>query len=126
VNPDSVVGAWRLESFNDVDASGRTTAGPLGPDPTGMLLYTPDGRMSVSMMRTSPGMPAFMGYAGRWRIDAGRLVHRILVSSRADWVGAEQIRHAELDGDLLRITADNPVDGRLQGRVVGWRRIVPD
>ncbi|SEF26540.1 Lipocalin-like domain-containing protein [Amycolatopsis pretoriensis] len=109
--PDELVGAWELETFGD-------PAGPLGPRPAGFLLYLPDGYLSVSMMRASPGEPRFMGYAGRWRIEGDRLVHRIVVSSRADWVGTEQERVAELDGDRLHITTAGP----RRRRVVVWRR----
>ncbi len=112
--PEELVGAWQLEAFDDPGEA----VGPLGPRPAGFLLYLPDGHLSVSMMRTSPGDPRFLGYAGRWRIEGDRLTHRIVVSSRADWVGAEQRRVAELTGDRLRITA---ID-QLRRRVVVWRR----
>ncbi|MFD5180689.1 lipocalin-like domain-containing protein [Nocardia sp. NPDC058379] len=112
-----LIGTWRLASFHDTDAGGAPIAGPLGPEPAGFLTYTACGHLSVAMMRTGPGEPGYMGYAGRWRIDDGVLRHHILVSSRADWVGAEQVRLAELaDGLLtLRTSPDN-------GRVVQWRR----
>lgn len=121
-----LVGVWRLESFRDVDDGGGPVGeGPLGPDPRGMLVYTADGHVSVSMMRTAPGPgPAFMGYAGRWSVDAGVVVHRIEISSRADWVDVEQTRDADLDGDLLTVRAVRTDDGgEPQRRVLNWRRV---
>ncbi|WP_327142180.1 lipocalin-like domain-containing protein [Nocardia sp. NBC_01327] len=119
--PEELVGAWRLESFHDTDAAGGPITGPLGADPDGFLLYTACGHLAVGMMRTAPGAgPAdYMGYGGRWRLDNGVLHHLILVCSRPDWVGVDQIRVAELDGDLLtiRTSPDN-------GRIVQWRRAV--
>ncbi|KAA2262593.1 lipocalin-like domain-containing protein [Solihabitans fulvus] len=121
-----LVGVWLLVSFHDVDDAGRTSAGPLGADPSGLLIYTADGHVSVSMMRTEPGpAPGFMGYAGRWRRDGDRVVHRIEVTPRADWVGTEQVRAAEFAGDRLTLHASTTVHGRRQRRVLVWRRAQP-
>ncbi|MRH90098.1 hypothetical protein GFY24_22085 [Nocardia sp. SYP-A9097] len=120
--PDDLVGAWRLESFHDTDADGRPMTGPLGAEPDGFLLYTDCGHLAVGMMAAVPGAGSadYMGYSGRWRIDGGILRHLILVCSRPDWVGVEQVRVAELADDLLtiRTSPDN-------GRVVRWRRTGP-
>ncbi|MEU7375390.1 lipocalin-like domain-containing protein [Streptomyces albidoflavus] len=121
-----IVGVWHLETFHDVDDSGRPMGeGPLGPDPSGLLIYTPDGHVSVSMMPAAstpaPG-PSYMGYAGEWRMRDGVLVHHIRISSRADWVGIEQSRLATLDGDVLTVSATREVDARPRRRQLVWRR----
>jgi len=119
-----LAGAWRLVSFHDVGEQGRTGEGPLGPDPRGLLIYTEDGHVSVSMMRTGAGpAPGFMGYAGRWHRRGNRVVHRIEVTPRQDWIGTEQTREAELDGDRLVLHAETTVDGQRRRRVLTWRRI---
>ncbi|MFE3190075.1 lipocalin-like domain-containing protein [Nocardia sp. NPDC059240] len=116
--PDELVGAWRLESFHDTDAGGGPITGPLGEDPSGFLLYTACGHLAVGMMRTAPGAgPDYMGYGGRWHLTDGVLRHQILVCSRPDWVGVEQIRVAELADDLLTIRTDPD-----NGRIVQWRK----
>lgn len=118
-----LAGVWRLVSFHDIDDAGRASTGPLGTDPAGVLIYTEDGHVSVSMMRTEPGpAPGFMGYAGRWHRDGDQVVHRIEVTPRPDWVGTEQTRAAEFDGDRLTLHAQTTVDGRPQRRVLVWRR----
>ncbi|GAA1151695.1 hypothetical protein F4556_004004 [Kitasatospora gansuensis] len=119
-----IVGVWHLEAFHDLDEAGRPVGeGPLGPSPEGMLVYTADGHVSVSMMPTTPGPgPSYMGYAGEWWVADGEVVHRIRISSRADWVGVEQTRDARLDGDLLTVRATREVDARQQRRVLVWRR----
>jgi Lipocalin-like domain len=120
---NDIVGVWRLVSFHDVDDAGRATTGPLGVDPSGVLIYTGDGHVSVSMMRTGPGpAPAFMGYAGRWHREGEHVTHRIEVTPRADWVGTEQVRAAEVAGDRLTLHASTTVDGHPQRRVLVWRR----
>jgi hypothetical protein len=112
-----LAGAWRLVSYHDVDDAGRTSAGPLGENPSGLLIYTVDGYVSVSMMG-----PRFMGYAGRWHRDGDLVTHRIEVTPRPDWVGTDQVRTAELAGDRLTLHAETTVDGRPQRRVLVWRR----
>jgi len=42
-----LVGTWRLASL--VRRSGGRTEHPFGEQPVGLLLYTPDGRMSVHL-----------------------------------------------------------------------------
>lgn len=126
VRPEDIVGAWRLEAFDDVDDSGAVASGPLGPRPTGFLLYLPSRYMSVSMMRTSPGTPHFMGYAGRWWVHGDHLVHDIAASSRSDWVGTQQARCVDLDGDQLHISAVASEPRDRQRSVVRWRRIPVD
>ncbi|MFF6951304.1 lipocalin-like domain-containing protein [Streptomyces iakyrus] len=121
-----IVGVWHLDAFHDVDEDGRPVGeGPLGPSPSGMLIYTPDGHVSVSMMPTAPASapgPSYLGYAGEWRAQDGKVVHRIRISSRPDWIGIEQSRDAELDGDVLTVRATREVDARPQRRVLVWRR----
>ncbi|WP_019544756.1 lipocalin-like domain-containing protein [Streptomyces sulphureus] len=119
-----LVGVWRLQAFHDVDEAGRPVGeGPLGTAPDGMLVYTAGGHVSVSMMPTTPGPgPSYMGYAGDWRAVGGKVVHRIRISSRADWIGTEQSRDAELNGDVLTVRATREVDARPQRRVLVWRR----
>ncbi|MFF0488288.1 lipocalin-like domain-containing protein [Nocardia sp. NPDC004068] len=114
--PDDLVGSWRLDSFRDTGADGRPVPGPLGEDPDGFLLYTADGHLAVAMM----GAAVYLGYAGRWRIDDGVLHHLIVVCSRPDWVGADQIRRADLSADLDLLTIRTFPDN---GRVVRWRRL---
>lgn len=121
-----LVGVWRLVSFHDVDDAGQTSTGPLGADPSGLLIYTEDGHVSVSMMRTEPGpAPGFMGYAGRWHRKGNQVIHWIEVTPRPDWVGTEQIRAAELAGDRLILHAQTMVHGHCQRRVLVWRRTHP-
>ena len=51
-----LVGAWRLERWSLEYEDGRTSEFPLGPDARGMLLYTPGGHVSATLMNT--GQPS--------------------------------------------------------------------
>ncbi len=124
MDPTDLVGTWRLTAFHDVDGAGRTGEGPLGPEPSGLLIYTADGHVSVSMTRTGSGPgPRFMGYAGRWSLSGDHVRHRIEVAARPDWVGTEQSRRAELEGDRLTLHAATTIDGSERRRLLCWRRV---
>ncbi|MYT28897.1 MULTISPECIES: lipocalin-like domain-containing protein [unclassified Streptomyces] len=130
VSPEELVGAWELMSYVTVEESGALSEGPLGPDPRGLLLYSADGRVAVSMMRGDPppsgreGPAArFMGYAGTWRLDGKQVVHQVVVSSHAYLVGTRQTRQLTLEGPVLTLSGSaGAAGGPPQQRVLIWRR----
>lgn len=123
-------GVWHLVSYVDLDPTGGDREGPLGPAPEGVLIYTADGHMSVSMMRTGAvpedttgrQVETFMGYAGRWRLAGGEVRHAVRVSAHPHMVGTELVRRATLDGDLLVLHGTSIIDGIPRHRVLTWRR----
>jgi hypothetical protein len=136
MSADDLIGVWRLVEYFELDDTGATSEGPLGPDPQGLLMYGRDGHVAVSMMRTphgpGPGWPdvpdgqeTFMGYAGRWRLEGdGKVVHQVQVSAHPRQVGTEQVRDVVLDGDHLTLYGTRLTgDGR---RMLRWRRVGPD
>ena len=137
--PSSVVRTWRLEVWETRTADGDVGY-PLGRDAAGYLTYTPDGYVFVAMMRAGRppyetsdllgGTPAeraeaaagYVTYCGRYEVREGRVIHRIELSLFPNWVGLDQERFAELDGDRLTITtAPIAIGGTTTNRLV-WRR----
>lgn len=120
----TVTGAWTLLSYLDVDDFGTTRVGPLGAAPRGLLIYSPDGHMSVSMMPAQDGLAVetYMGYAGRWRLDGDHMIHDVVVSSHAHMAGTRQVRDVALDDGLLTLGGISMIGGRPQRRVLTWRR----
>ncbi|MER7407237.1 lipocalin-like domain-containing protein [Streptomyces sp. NPDC000070] len=119
-----LLGRWQLVSYYDEDGQGRTSEGPLGPEPYGLLYYA-DGYMSVTMARGTPASGAvnYMGYAGSWRLAAPDVVvHAIEVCSHPAWAGTEQTRTLSLVGDVLTLRGHAVVDGHVQQRVLTWKR----
>ncbi|MDP9363809.1 MAG: lipocalin-like domain-containing protein [Chloroflexota bacterium] len=137
----SVVGTWRLKRWEARDADGNV-AYPLGPDAVGYLVYTPDGHVSVAMMRADRppfagddllgGTPeelaaaaaGYVAYCGRYEVRGdGAVVHRVELSLFPNWVGSEQVRFAAVAGDELTITT-RPL--RIGGETVNqlvWERV---
>ena len=135
----SVVGTWRLELWETRTADGDVRH-PLGRDAVGYLTYTPDGYVFVAMMRAgrppyetsdllggttaerAEAAAGYVTYCGRYALRDGRVIHRIELSLFPNWVGLDQVRFAELDGDTLTITtAPIAIRGTTTNRLV-WRR----
>ncbi|WP_370418206.1 lipocalin-like domain-containing protein [Streptomyces sp. QH1-20] len=131
VAPADLIGAWQLESYVGVDEDGDVSEGPLGPEPEGVLIYSADRHMTVSMMRAghepAPGpgpVTRFMGYAGTWQLSERQIVHEVAVSSHRHMVGTRQVRGLSLKGDLLILSGTaRTADGRQERRVLNWRRV---
>jgi hypothetical protein len=123
-----LVGTWRLVSYHDVGARGERAEGPLGPAPAGVLIYHPQGGVSVSMMRTpetgTSGAEGeqFMGYAGEWHLDGDSVVHRVVVSSHDRMVGTEQVREISWQHGDLVLRGSAVIDGVPKHRELTWRR----
>ncbi len=135
----SVVATWRLQLWETRTADGAVRF-PLGRDAVGYLSYTPDGYVFVAMMRAGRpryetsdllgGTPAeraeaaagYVTYCGRYEMQDGRAIHRIELSLFPNWVGVDQVRFAEVDGDTLTITtAPIAIGGTPTNRLV-WPR----
>ncbi|WP_417599426.1 lipocalin-like domain-containing protein [Pararhodobacter oceanensis] len=131
-------GTWHLEAW-EIESEGRI-AHPFGADATGLLHYTADGGMAACIARAdrpnySTGTPrsapeperlaaleSFFHYAGRWEIQQRdgqtTVVHSVTHSLNPDFVGSEQVRVVELDGDALTLSA---MEGTRHHRL-RWRR----
>jgi Lipocalin-like domain len=148
VQADELVGTWRLVSWESHRSDGSIVA-PFGGAPTtGLIVYSPDGFVSATLMqvdRASLGRPVrnsadvaeaagtsveaafkgYMAYCGRYSLaDDGRTVtHHLDCALYPDWVGTDLVRHGTLDGDRLTLTTPPiDVDGVEQhGRLV-WER----
>lgn len=94
--PDRAVGAWSLVSLTATDAHG-TTRHLLGPGARGLLIYTPDGQMSVQVA----GPAGYIGYAGFYQWLGDHVVHHTTVGSSAEWNGVELPRTVRWEEDRL-------------------------
>jgi hypothetical protein len=101
-----LVGAWRLVSYETSSVEGGDTAYPLGPDASGLIIYTDDGGMSAQIM--AAGRPAYadedvhggtdeqraaaahgyLAYSGTYQVtDENVVEHHLEVSLFPNWVG---------------------------------------
>ena len=135
------VGTWRLESCEFRSVDGHVTH-PLGLDAIGYILYSEDGYMSVTLMpanrtRFADGdvsggtdeekiasAETYVAYCGTYEIQGKTVVHHIEASFFPNWIGTDQVRSFELDGD--RLTLSTPpylAGGQQQVSLLIWQRI---
>ena len=137
----AMVGSWELVLWRiSYPATGRVSE-PFGHDARGLIVYAPDGYMSVLMRRAerlpgrawgaalsereqAQGFTSYLHYAARWRIEQGEVVHDVEHALHPDLVGTQQRRRVTLRGDELTLTGDERFDaaGSVRAHSVLWRR----
>jgi Lipocalin-like domain len=139
----SVVGTWKLVSYDTRTAAGVTSY-PLGQDLAGLAIYLPNGRVSIQFMRRDrPGFKSgdawrgtleeeraafegFFGYAGRYTIDATRSVvtHHLEIASAPNYVGIDLVRTFSMSGNRLTLrTPERQLAGQTSTSTLVWERI---
>ena len=138
---DSLVGTWRLVSFQVQDAEG-VIAYPFGRDAEGFITYTDDGRMAVHFGAANRAHLAepdwlagadadiaaaardYFAYCGAYEVHDDMVVHRVESSLIPNWIGGEQMRRVALNGDTVTLsTPPTSVGGRQQVATLVWQRV---
>lgn len=130
---NELVGAWRLLA-QTVRLSNGSEHPARGTEPRGLLLYEANGWMAVQLASRAPAgdlaalataLEAYVGYFGRYTVDwaAQTVTHHIESCSYAPWIGTAKLRHFHLSENRLTLSAEQPVDGTLQTRVLVWERV---
>ncbi|MCX4537990.1 lipocalin-like domain-containing protein (plasmid) [Streptomyces sp. NBC_00841] len=121
-----LLGAWRLVSYTATSTDGDVIE-PLGPNPNGLILYTPQGYMSaqlgrsdrplLSSARLEDAMPeelarttvGYLAYGGPFEVvDATTVEHHVTTSLFPNWTGHPQTRKVSFDGPLLTLAVPTP------------------
>ncbi|QIR36073.1 lipocalin-like domain-containing protein [Tolypothrix sp. PCC 7910] len=118
---NNLVGTWKLVSCETRTANGQIFY-PLGENPSGYIIYTDNGYVSVAMMRANrlqfqagdiaagtveekvAAADSYVSYCGTYEIQDNRVVHHVEVSFFPNWVGANQVRYVQLNGELLTLS----------------------
>ena len=125
---DSITGTWKLETFNIIEPTGKFR--PWGKNANGLLLYTADAHMSVSINRSIDTLESrspmeifdsILFYAGTFSIEGNVIFHKVTNASNPSRIGKEMIRYAKLQGGLLELKS--PVESFGQAILV-WRRLL--
>jgi len=139
----SLIGTWRLASYEAQDAQGKITH-PLGKNLIGLLCYTKEGFMSVQVMRTdrlgyssgdlhislieemAAAANGYVAYAGRFSVDeaATMVTHHVQLSLSPTWVGTDQTRSLALrSGHLYLRGGFVLINGTSQAPLTVWEKI---
>jgi hypothetical protein len=141
---DQLIGAWKLVSYVEEPVDGSAPFHPLGEQPQGIIMYTPDGYMSAQLARPDRGRfvsgdwfkgtdeeyraeaSSYIAYTGPFHVDEDKktLTHSMFVSLFPDWTGQTQPRVVKLEGDRLHLSTQSPIKsgGKIvNSHLVWWR-----
>jgi hypothetical protein len=108
-----ILGIWQLVSFEmEFQATGEREH-IRGKNPTGYIIFTPEGRMMVVLTDEGRKAPktdqdradlfkSVIAYTGMYRIEGDKWITKVDVSRNPAWVGTEQARFFRVDGDRLQ------------------------
>jgi hypothetical protein len=130
MDKEKLIGTWKFESIKVQTEKGEVIY-PYGENLFGLLIYTPDGHMSVLLMR--PDRPRFASndplggsseeiesayvgfdaYCGTYTVDIerGTVTHHIEGSKFPNWMGTDQVRNYQFFGDKLLLKATLLIKG---------------
>lgn len=138
-----LVGVWSLEAIRDRLPDGRLGDHPdFGPNPSGLIVYTGSGHVSVQFMRSgrtawrqeeeptaaerADAAGGYGAYAGRYEVDeaAGVVLHHVETALIPNRVGVTLKRSFSFEGDLLMLSPPRFLrDGVEVQRTLEWRRV---
>ena len=140
MSEQSLVGTWRLCSYQAQDEDGNVTY-PFGQDAVGFLIYTPDGHVAAQLGKANrsgaiegrwadasadaiaAAARDYYAYCGTYHVGREEVVHKVAVSLIPNWIGSDQVRRFSFQGDRLTLaTPPLPIDGRLQVATLVWER----
>jgi hypothetical protein len=122
---EQLIGAWSLVRYEMLTVDGIAQH-PLGADAVGLLIYRPDGLMTVQIMarerkswsgrsvgaeraaELAAAAEGYLAYAGTYEVDetARTVTHHVELSLIPNWVGRPQRRAVDLRADSLTLTAE--------------------
>jgi hypothetical protein len=136
-----IVGTWRLVSFHLRTLDGQLSY-PYGCDVVGYYIFSESGYASVALMPAQrrkfvdgdimggsteekvAAAETFIGYSGQYEIQGDKLVVHPDVSFFPNWVGVDQVRIFELEGNTLTLrTLPALVRGMQQTAHLFWERV---
>lgn len=109
-----VQGVWRLVSYEvEIQATGQKEF-PMGQNPTGYVIFTPEGRvffvftgegrkLAKTAQERADLLSSLVAYTGTYRIEGDKWITKVEVAWNPEWVGTEQTRFFKMEGDRLQI-----------------------
>lgn len=139
----SVIGTWKLLSWISKDAESGVVSNVFGERPSGYLIYTAGGRMTVNLSAdgrkplsgdrfTTPAeerAQAFstnIAYSGTYDIMPEGINHHIEVATFQNWVDTDQFRFTTVVGDRMIVKTPaikGPPDGRTKVMTLEFLRL---
>jgi hypothetical protein len=124
-----LAGSYTLESFEIEDLEGARR--PWGVNIRGLLIYTVDGHMSVSINKDVEPVTAeesefealfdsILFYAGTYTVEGDLIRHQVTQASNPARIGKEMLRYAEWSGSTVTLSTPKEPFGRA---ILAWKRV---
>jgi len=109
-----VQGVWKLVSYEvEMQSTGKKEF-PMGRKPTGYVLFTAEGRVffiltgegrkpAKTVQERADLLNSLVSYAGSYRLEKDMWITHVEVAWDPEWIGTEQARSYEVDGDRLQV-----------------------
>ena len=143
MSKEKLIGTWNLKAW-EIRLEDGSVHHPMGDDAKGVLRLDPSGMLIAHLMK--PGrpafadndilrgtpeeiVPAFQGYIAFWGdfvVDESinQITYTVEGSLFPNWIGHDQIRTWEFDGETLHLkTPPALVGGQTGVNVLVWERI---
>jgi hypothetical protein len=138
---ENLTGTWTLVSAVASTASGERGDSPFGPSPTGILIYTREGRMAVmvsysgrkplpadpflaTMEERAEAFTTFFAYAGRYTLTGDKVIHHAEISSLQNFAGTDLVRLLKFQGDrIILVSPPMSINSRMQTLQLVWERV---
>src|SRR5205807_203776 len=134
---ERLLGSWKLVAFFTEDTVTRARINVYGEHPHGYASLEPSGR-AFSVVTADGRKPphtseeqalafrTMVAYSGKYRLEGNKFITAVDTAWNEDWVGTEQVRFYQLQGDTLYIrTAPIPnpdAAGRMMIGTLVWER----
>jgi Lipocalin-like domain len=139
---ERLVGTWKLISASSTTSTGERIEAPYGLNPSGVLTYGADGRMTslISYGGRKPlsfgggtrspqeeqaeAFNTFLAYAGRYTLSDDKIIHHVEISSIQNYANRDLVRSIKFEGDRITlVTPPMPVNGKIQTIELIWQRL---
>ena len=136
---EKFLGIWKIVSWEtEFQATGEREP-VLGKNPTGYIIFTPEGRMMTVITgegRKEPKtdqdradlLKSLIAYTGMYRLDGDKFITKVDVAWNPAWNGTDQVRFFRLEGDRLYIISawqPNPLltNSPITRGFLTWKRL---
>ncbi|MGW1423808.1 lipocalin-like domain-containing protein [Bradyrhizobium manausense] len=131
-----LTGSWKLTAWT-IQITGGELTEPMGHDPKGRAVFTPDGHVAfiITAANRKPAandaesaalLKSLLAYTGKFKIEGDKFTTKVDISWNELLTGQDQVRFFKLEGDKLSIRTAEQFSAVYPGKkVVGtldWER----
>jgi len=142
---NEIIGSWKLLSYIEVPINGEDSMFPVGTTPKGILMFNPDGYMSVQItssdcktFKSDDRMVAsdeeirnrlfsYISFSGKYTVNnkVACVTYHIETALFPNWMGTKQVRKLDFENDILYQKTLEPIlsNGNKVHAYMTWQKI---